>query len=147
MKTIIRPARLSDARALQRNCYPDELLANVREYLAWCLRQADKGWIVRLVAELDAEVVGNVQLTMRDGVGEVGSLVVAAAYRGRGLGRRLVAAAIEIGKERGLQALEIDFSEDRPAVGDFYARMGFKKERELSPDTSTRHLVRLRMEL
>jgi ribosomal protein S18 acetylase RimI-like enzyme len=143
MNAIIRPARITDAPDLQRNCYPDESISDVRDYLAWCLRQGGRGWITRLVAEVQTEVVGNVQLTVRGGVGEIGSLVVAVAYRGRGLGRQLVEAAIQAGQEQGLEALEIDFAEDQPALGGFYARMGFKKEKELSLDPSTRRLVRL----
>ncbi|MBN1659291.1 MAG: GNAT family N-acetyltransferase [Anaerolineae bacterium] len=143
MNAIIRPARITDAPDLQRNCYPDEPIADVRDYLAWCLRQAGRGWIARFVAEVGSEVVGNVQLTARGRVGEIGSLVVAAAYRGHGVGRQLVEAAIQAGREWGLKVLEIDFAVDQPTLSDFYARMGFKKEKELSLDPSTRRLVRL----
>ncbi|HSJ56185.1 MAG TPA: GNAT family N-acetyltransferase [Anaerolineae bacterium] len=147
MNAMIRPARLTDGPALQRNCYPDEMVADVSDYLAWCLRQTDKGWIVRLIAEVDAEAVGNVQLTVCGAVGEIGSLVVAPAYRGHGLSRWLLAEVIWAGREHGLAALEIDFAGDRPALGEFYARMGFKKKKELPLDPSARPLIRLRMDL
>jgi len=38
MDAIIRPARLDDAKALHRHCYPEYSSDDVREYLAWCLR-------------------------------------------------------------------------------------------------------------
>ena len=63
-ETIIRPATLEDAEALHRHCYTDSSLDDVRDYLAWCLRQAQKGKIARLVAEVNGQAVGNAQLTV-----------------------------------------------------------------------------------
>jgi N-acetylglutamate synthase-like GNAT family acetyltransferase len=124
---IIRPARLDDAKALHRYCYPEYGLDDVREYLAWCLRQADKGWIVRLVAEVDGQAVGNAQLTLWGQNGEIGSLVVALDYRRRGLARRLLAALISEADRRGLEALEISADECTPSIIAFYQRLGFDR--------------------
>ena len=127
LDAIIRPARLDDAQALHRQCYPEYSSDDVREYLAWCLRQADKGWIVRLVAEVGGQAVGNVQLTLWRQNGEIGSLVVAPNYRRRGLARRLVTALINEADRRGLEALEIGASESQPAIVAFYQRLGFDR--------------------
>jgi GNAT superfamily N-acetyltransferase len=90
---LVRPARLGDAEALQRHCYPEASLDDVRDYLAWCLRQG-KGRILRLVAEVDGQAVGNAQLTVWGQVGEIGSLVVAEAHRQHGVARKMLAALI-----------------------------------------------------
>jgi GNAT superfamily N-acetyltransferase len=127
VEAIIRPARLDDAEALHRNCYPEHSLDDVREYLAWCLRQAGKGWIVRLVAEVDAQAVGNAQLTVWRQRGEIGSLVVTPVYRRRGLARRLVTALIEEADRRGLESLEIAARACQPAIVAFYERLGFER--------------------
>jgi GNAT superfamily N-acetyltransferase len=127
MDAIIRPARLDDAEALHRHCYPEYGLDDVREYLAWCLRQADKGWIVRLVAEVGGQAVGNAQLTLWRQNGEIGSLVVAPDYRRRGLARRLLTALMNEADRRGLEALEIGANECQPAIIAFYQRMGFDR--------------------
>lgn len=127
LDAIIRPARLDDAKALHRHCYPEYGFDDVREYLAWCLRQADKGWIVRLVAEVDGQAVGNAQLTLWGQNGEIGSLVVAPDYRRRGLARRLLTALINEADRRGLEALEIGASECTPSVIAFYQRLGFDR--------------------
>ena len=124
---IIRPARLDDTKALHRYCYPEYGLDDVREYLAWCLRQADKGWIVRLVAEVDGQAVGNAQLTLWGQNGEIGSLVVTPDYRRRGLARRLLTALINEADRRGLEALEIGADESTPAIIAFYQRLGFDR--------------------
>jgi len=122
---VIRPACLEDAQALHRHCYPDHEYGDVRDYLAWCLRQAGKGWIVRLVAEVDGRALGNAQLTQWGQRGEIGSLMVAPDYRRRGIGRQLLAALIEEAERRGLDPLEIHASEDDPPLIAFYERLGF----------------------
>jgi ribosomal protein S18 acetylase RimI-like enzyme len=124
---LIRPARLTDAEALQRHCYAEANLDDVRDYLAWCLRQAKKGRILRLVAEVDGQAVGNAQLTVWGQVGEIGSLVVAKAHRQHGVARKLLVALIAEARRRGLVALELSASEEQPAILAFYQRMGFRR--------------------
>lgn len=152
---IIRPARLEDAQALHRHCYPAQPLEDVRDYLAWSLRRAEQGQILRLVAEVEGQVVGNVQLTVWGQDGEVGSLVVSENFRRRGLARRLVTAAIEEAKQRGLVSLEISGYEDQTDTLAFYERLGFQrvqttpvpqtKKGGLSHPASSRSVVLLRM--
>lgn len=150
-QATIRPARLADAEALHRHCYPGLTLGAVRDYLAWCLRQAERGRIVRLVADLDGQAVGNVQLTAWGEVGEIGSLVVGASFRRQGLAGKLLAAAIAKARQAGLRAVEIGVQADQPAILDFYRRMGFQPERglkrELSHSRSPAPLLQLRMQL
>jgi ribosomal protein S18 acetylase RimI-like enzyme len=122
---MIRPARLDDAQGLQRNCYPDQSLGEVYDYLAWCLRQAKNGRIVRLVAEVEGQVAGNAQLTVWGQEGEIGSLAVGQEFRRRGLARRLLGELIAEAKSKGLTSLEIRVSIDQPAILAFYISMGF----------------------
>jgi ribosomal protein S18 acetylase RimI-like enzyme len=146
---LIRPARLKDAEALQRHCYAEANLDDVRDYLAWCLRQAKKGRILRLVAEVDGQAVGNAQLTVWGQVGEIGSLVVAEAHRQHGVARKLLAALIAEARRRGLVALELSASEEQPAILAFYQRMGFRRiqdrESRLSHPALPETTVQLRM--
>jgi GNAT superfamily N-acetyltransferase len=127
VEAIIRPARLDDAEALHRNCHPEHSLDDVRDYLGWCVRQAGRGWIVRLVAEVDDQAVGNAQLTVWKRGGEIGSLVVAPGYRRRGLARRLVTALMEEAERRGLESLEIAASARQPEIVAFYEELGFER--------------------
>lgn len=126
-ESIIRAARLDDAEALHRHCYPEHTAGDVRDYLAWCLRQAEKGRIVRLVAEIEGQAVGNAQLTIRGQEGEVGSLVVARDFRRRGLARRLLTELIAEAKQRKLATLEIGADQRQPGILAFYQRMGFRR--------------------
>jgi ribosomal protein S18 acetylase RimI-like enzyme len=126
-ESIIRAACLDDAEALHRHCYPEHTPGDVRDYLAWCLRQAEKGKIVRLVAEIEGQVVGNAQLTIRGQDGEIGSLVVARDFRRQGLARRLLTELIAEAKRRGLATLEIGADESQPGILAFYQGLGFRK--------------------
>lgn len=150
-EAIIRPARQDDAEALYRHCYPESSPADVREYLAWCLRQAQKGWIVRFVAEVDGQAVGNAQLTVWGQTGEIGSLVVAPPFRRQGVARQLLEGLIAAANERKLAALEIGVAVDQPAVLEFYRRLGFHQipdaKKELPYSTSPRPIVTLSMSL
>jgi ribosomal protein S18 acetylase RimI-like enzyme len=154
---IIRPARLDDAEALHRHCYPEYPFEDVRDYLAWCLQRSERGQILRLVAEVEGQVVGNVQLTVWGQDGEVGSLVVSEGFRQRGLARRLVTAAMDEAKQRGLVSLEISAHDGEAAIVAFYERLGFHRVRTrpvpqptksgLSHPASSRSVVLLRMRL
>jgi ribosomal protein S18 acetylase RimI-like enzyme len=130
MEVIIRPACMDDAEAVHRHCYPHNNLDEVRDYLAWCLRQAEKGRIVRLVAEVDGQAVGNVQLTVWGQDGEVGSLCVGKDYRQRGLARRLLTEVIGEARQRGLVALEISVDDNQAAILAFYQKLGFRQVRD-----------------
>lgn len=144
---IIRAAHLSDAEALHRHCYPDARLADLHDYLAWCLRQSQKDRIVRLVAEVGGQAVGNAQLTVWGHTGEIGSLVVAPAYRCQGLARRLLVELIAEARLRGLAVLEISVSEQQPAIQAFYQRLGFHTNQDtkkgLSHSASLEPVVQL----
>lgn len=140
MEAIIRAARLDDAGALQRHCYPDHALEDVQDYLAWCLRQAEKGRIVRLVAQVGGEAVGNAQLTVWGQEGEIGSLVVGQSYRRRGLATQLLTELIAEAARRELAALEISVCECQPAILAFYERLGF--QRVVQPGESSRRRSR-----
>ncbi|MBN2451252.1 MAG: GNAT family N-acetyltransferase [Lentisphaeria bacterium] len=95
----IRPGRLDDAEAvaallepyIARQIVLPRSAADIRRHIANFL-----------VAERDGEVIGAV--AVRDfggGLEEIRSLVVREAAAGAGLGSRLVAAAVELARQRG----------------------------------------------
>jgi len=121
----LHPARLTDAFDLCRNCFPEQSLNEVKDYLRWCINQQAKGRMVRLVAETDSQVVANGQLTILHDRGEIGSLVVAAPCRRRGIGTALVQALIEKAREHNVHTLEISARADMPWIQAWYRRLGF----------------------
>jgi ribosomal protein S18 acetylase RimI-like enzyme len=83
-----------------------------------------------LVARLqDGRVVGFV--TTRDQVpglrGRIADLAVAADFRGHGLGRRLIDAAVEMLRQAGYRQVQIETLESNPVGRHLYPRMGFRE--------------------
>jgi ribosomal protein S18 acetylase RimI-like enzyme len=81
-----------------------------------------------LVAVADNELIGSLHLGVsRFGFGEIGMLV-ARDWRGRGVGSKLLAAAIESARERGLHKLSLGvFPHNAPAIA-LYRKHGFVEE-------------------
>lgn len=81
-----------------------------------------------LVADVDGEVVGMVFLDRSPhGFGEI-AMTVAEAWRGRGVGSALLAAAIERARAEGLHKLTLSvFARNEAAIG-LYRKHGFVEE-------------------
>ena len=150
-RAVIRRLCEGDAGALQHACYPDIPLEDVQDYVTWCLHPSRQSWIIRLVAEVDGEVVANAQLTVWGTSGEIGSVVVADAYRRQGLARQLITALMAEAQARGVAELEIWVRQDQPAIEGFYQQMGFlpcqAPKNGLSHPARPEPAIRLRMQL
>jgi ribosomal protein S18 acetylase RimI-like enzyme len=99
----------------------------VEEYLDWCCRQMTLDRMVRLVAVTDGQVVGNGQLSFWQGIGEIGSLVVASSYRRQGIGDVLLSALIERGIWHRLAAIELGADPDKAWLHQWYRSRGFRR--------------------
>jgi RimJ/RimL family protein N-acetyltransferase len=80
-----------------------------------------------LVALGSGEVVGLLNVESRFGCGEIG-MMVAAGWRGRGVGTALVAAAIERARARGLHKLALSVFPHNDAAIALYRKFGFLEE-------------------
>jgi GNAT superfamily N-acetyltransferase len=85
-----------------------------------------------LVAEVDGEVVGTCQLIVfrhfqaRGGrCAEVESMHVHPDHRGRGIGTRLLAAAVDAARNAGCYRVQLTSNRQRPEAHRFYEREGF----------------------
>jgi GNAT superfamily N-acetyltransferase len=131
MGFAIRPAHEGDGPDLHRNCFAEQTLAEVEAYLDWCLSQAERGRMSRLVAEAGGQVVASAQLAVYGRAdaetleGEIGSLVVAPGFRRRGMGTALINALIADARRRGLYTLEIMAAAGQPWIRAWYERLGF----------------------
>jgi len=93
-----------------------------------------------LVAELDGVVVGCVALAPHGtGAIELSKMAVSVALRGRGIGRKLLGAAIEEARARGARSLFLGSSTKLPSAVNLYESFGFRHvARETLSLTSTR---------
>ncbi|MBP2476994.1 ribosomal protein S18 acetylase RimI-like enzyme [Crossiella equi] len=85
-----------------------------------------------LVAEVDGEVVGTLQLTYLPGLSRTGmwraqieAVRVASHQRGGGLGQRMVEYAIEQAKAKGCGLVQLTTDASREHAIRFYERLGF----------------------
>jgi GNAT superfamily N-acetyltransferase len=86
-----------------------------------------------IVAEMDGEVVGNLQITFTPSISFQGgkratveSVRVDAKYRGRGIGKELMQWAIERARAESCIALQLTTNADRKDAHRFYEALGFK---------------------
>lgn len=85
-----------------------------------------------LVAVLNDQVVGCLQLTFIPGLSHAGmtraqveAVRVAAALRGKRVGERLLAAAIEAARDAGAGLVQLSSDKSRIEAHRFYERLGF----------------------
>ncbi|MBR6451664.1 MAG: ribosomal protein S18-alanine N-acetyltransferase [Lachnospiraceae bacterium] len=81
-----------------------------------------------LVAELDSVIIGGAGMRNILGDGEITNVAILSDYRGRGYGKRLIAALLEAGRELGAKdfTLEVRVS-NTPAIR-LYESLGFVLE-------------------
>jgi GNAT superfamily N-acetyltransferase len=87
------------------------------------------------VAELDGRAVGSVQVTPRpDGVGHLSKFFVDSTYRGKGLGRLLLARAVDEARASGLRRLELETRTAFLEACHLYEVTGWQRGPDLPPD-------------
>ena len=87
-----------------------------------------------IVAELDGEVVGTLQLTYIPSISFQGgkrctveSVRVDEKFRGKGIGREMMRWAIERAKAKGCISMQLTTNNDRTDAHRFYESLGFSK--------------------
>jgi molybdenum cofactor guanylyltransferase len=80
------------------------------------------------IAELDGEVVGSVALRdLGGGKLELKRMYLRQALRGRGLGKRLLALAVDSARTRGAEVIRLDTSDRMHAAQALYEAYGFQR--------------------
>lgn len=79
-----------------------------------------------LLAERDGAIVGLCDVQIGERVGWIESLFVREGERGRGLGRKLFAAAASLLRERGLDRVGLEVDDANPRARALYDRLGFR---------------------
>jgi len=145
MTFIFRKARRTDVPAIVR-MLADDLLGAARERCTdplpdgyWKAFEAlDRDPNQELVvAERDGDVVGCLQLTFIPGLSRQGmtralveAVRVDAACRGAGIGRRMMAWAIERARQRGCGMIQLTSDKSRTDAHRFYEALGFVRSHE-----------------
>ena len=123
---------LYEASALEGQLRENDTGADIEDLDAGYF--SDDGASAFWVAELDQQVVGmiGVQQTKR-GTAEIRRLRVAEPFRRRGIGRRLLAHAVEFCRERGYLKVTLDVRIEREPAIALFEQLGFhmSKAREI----------------
>ncbi len=89
------------------------------------------------VAEMNGEIVGTVQISFVPGVALRGALRgtlegvrVARHLRGKGVGREMIAWAVEQCRARGCALVQLTTNKQRRGAQDFYRALGFANSHE-----------------
>ncbi len=130
---VIRRARLDDASALADLCtqlgYPtgtDE----VAKRLSVLERRDDT--VIYVAETADGQVIGWVQACLTHLLivprhAEIGGLVVDEGWRGRGVGRQLMAAAEQWARQQGCAELRLRSNITRAEAHRFYEALGYRR--------------------
>ena len=143
--TAIRPARPQDAERLAALSGELGYPMTAAEAVQRLADLGSHGDHALLVAENGGRVAGWIQVSLprifeTPKSAEIAGLVVDAAERGRGIGRRLVEAAVEWAGAQGCRAVRVRSNVIRERAHAFYVREGFREiktqkvlERALAP--------------
>jgi len=86
-----------------------------------------------LALKKDGKVIGTLQLTLIDNLTFSGArramlegVRISTDYRGQGLGKVFIDAAIDIAKNGGARIIQLTTNKDRPESMEFYTKIGFQ---------------------
>jgi GNAT superfamily N-acetyltransferase len=138
LSLLFRQARRQDVPAIVAMLADDPLGAkregdpNDERYLAAFDRIDADPYDELIVAERDGKVVGTMQLTYLAGLSRLGAercqieaVRVAASTRGQGLGRKMIAWAIDRARARGCAMVQLTSDKSRTDAHRFYDGLGF----------------------
>lgn len=78
-----------------------------------------------IIAEIDGKIVGYMGMWVVLGEGQVTNIAVAKAYRGKGIGKALLAHILEYAKQTGIKMLFLEVRESNRVARKLYESYGF----------------------
>ncbi len=102
----------------------------IAEYLRWLYKRDPEGF---LVARLDGELVGFIATDARwvdysgERIGEIHELAVDSRVQGRGIGKALCLAGLEVLRSRGHRKFGLWVGEGNTRAQALYEKFGFRK--------------------
>lgn len=101
--------------------YPGDNYKAMREY-TWS----------RIWKDIDMETIKNSAIETYPSEYYLDSLAIEPEYRGKGLGKSLMLAAMERGRQLGYERFALIVSFDKPRLKDYYAGLGFKVAEDIN---------------
>lgn len=99
---------------------------------SWSYRLLEAGlysdYDIYYVFEQEEKILGYCNLRILAGEGEVQRIAVLPQYRGRGLGRKMMEAMMNISRENQVTAVSLEVRESNTAARSLYESYGFAEE-------------------
>lgn len=99
----------------------------------------------RLWKDIDPDKIKDTAIETYPGEYYLDSLAIEPEYRGKGIGKQLMIAAIEHGKQLGFNRFALIVAVEKPRLKDYYASLGFIEESDV--DFFGHHYKRMTKEL
>lgn len=122
---VLSPLRAACYAQLARGAYD----GFARQVLDWQVH----GRAVWLFVACDGAIAGNGQLLIYPNGAEIANLGVVAAWRGQGVGTRLIHALELEAAALDVTAVELSVAQDNGRAAQLYARLGYRLDRMLTP--------------
>lgn len=132
MEAVLRPAEARDVPRLAELSGQLGYPGSEKEFAARLESIRQSGATGVLVAEIDGDVVGWIQVSelepslVSGRSAQIVGLVVDELFRRAGVGRRLIAGAEAWARSRGHATLSVRSNAAREGAHDFYPRLGFE---------------------
>ncbi len=123
----IRPVLLTDKEALHTACLPGRSATEVYLLIqrAQQIGRQGRGLGVVAIAPGTHDIIGFGQFTVWPRVGEISDLVVAEAWRQRGVGTTIIQYLMRAAREMQVSVVEIGASAQNAGALRLYRRLGF----------------------
>lgn len=99
---------------------------------SWSYRLLEAGlysdYDIYYVFEQEEKILGYCNLRILAGEGEVQRIAVLPQYRGRGLGRKMMEAMMNVSRENQVTAVSLEVRESNTAARSLYESYGFAEE-------------------
>lgn len=128
---VIRKASLYDVTSLHKNLFQNRTSSKVRDFLIKDLEMVDKGDMIRLVAEMNGEVIGNIQIYFKfdhplfHHTAEMHTVRVNESYRQIGVATKLIEGALLFSKQKSIEIMTVWVDGNNIPANSLYHKMGF----------------------
>lgn len=128
---VVRKACLEDATRLHENLFQSRTLSKVRDFLLKDLEMMDKGDMIRLVAEVNGEVVGNIQIYFKfdhplfHHTAEMHTVRVNEKFRRIGVASKLIESALMLSKQKSIEIMTVWVDGNNLSAIRLYHKAGF----------------------
>lgn len=132
---MIREVRINDSKEIKDICKNDLGYECDKQLVELRIANLDVNRECVFVADMDGELAGFVHVEKYDllysqSMANILGLAVSSKFRRRGLGKKLMCAAEEWAKNKGISVMRLNSGGTRKEAHMFYRNIGFSDEKE-----------------